>query len=568
MAAPSSDSVALDVSQGAAEAFSDTETEAEKWKRQERDRKRKSLDRLRTNPEWKRQERDRKQKSLKKARADPVKWNLHLQKDLAYQKKRYKDMTREDKDELNRKRRISRWIAKQKKLTTTAEETNETIENADDGEASNGLAEVSDEQSICLDDHEVGEAALTNDVTSTTIAKPPQRPNIPPRESDCFEIEREKEPANSNSVLPDVPIPEGLSDSTCDMIPESQVENCSTENPNVTEIADNNDKDPGETSESSASMREQEAPPFDSQDCNVLKKLLLAVIAECNGQSDGSISWNAVSVSESLSLPRDRIERMYDKFLAPLTITDLGFPSSVAFIKSIGGRLLSLQPNHSSLLETIARHPPSKQTFYPVSNGCRNIKYSTVDGAGFLALACQQKILQNCSTANLNGLDSWLAHEILKHVDKNLNPNIAKVQIKISFLKSTETKPQIPHIDFSWQFYDKCAIKPLIGFTPLSEAGMYLQIWGNDKVARIVFIPFGVLLFVPGDTIHGGGFRTSIEGNPRLHFYAFIGQDVELRYNNTYVERERDPDDHSLVSLAKSYQDSPDLKVLQEALFF
>jgi len=34
-----------------------------------------------------------------------------------------------------------------------------------------------------------------------------------------------------------------------------------------------------------------------------------------------------------------------------------------------------------------------------------------------------------------------------------------------------------------------------------------------------VFIPFGTILLLPGDTLHGGGFYTSeISHNQRLHF--------------------------------------------------
>jgi hypothetical protein len=78
-----------------------------------------------------------------------------------------------------------------------------------------------------------------------------------------------------------------------------------------------------------------------------------------------------------------------------------------------------------------------------------------------------------------------------------------------------------------------------IGFFPASETGMFIEVWpgrpgkhmykdkrtGIDErmPGTVVYIPYGVMLLVRGDTVHAGGMHCDTYnnpyGNPRLHLY-------------------------------------------------
>lgn len=62
-----------------------------------------------------------------------------------------------------------------------------------------------------------------------------------------------------------------------------------------------------------------------------------------------------------------------------------------------------------------------------------------------------------------------------------------------------------------------------IGFAPLDENGMYLEVWakGLQGVGTMMYIPFGMAIVLRGDTIHAGGFFTSGDGCPRMHMYLY-----------------------------------------------
>ena len=79
-----------------------------------------------------------------------------------------------------------------------------------------------------------------------------------------------------------------------------------------------------------------------------------------------------------------------------------------------------------------------------------------------------------------------------------------------------------------------------LAFTPLTKAGMFLQIWPQeDECGVVVFIPHGKLLLMPGSVLHGGGFLTcSIRHNLRMHFYIYLGRSRSrnIQQANEYSE--------------------------------
>lgn len=164
-----------------------------------------------------------------------------------------------------------------------------------------------------------------------------------------------------------------------------------------------------------------------------------------------------------------------------------------------------------------------------------------------------------------------------------------------SFLATESTTPQPPHVDFTWERLKQHGHNLRIGFFPLTQDGMFLQVWKRndnfqckDIQGEIIFIPFGTLLTLPSDTIHGGGFRTTPiicnneddsdndkynnashnhhinHGNLRFHLYIAYNeaQLSKTQTTNKYTE----PGDKT-KELADRYIDAPAMKELRELLF-
>jgi len=126
---------------------------------------------------------------------------------------------------------------------------------------------------------------------------------------------------------------------------------------------------------------------------------------------------------------------------------------------------------------------------------------------------------------------------ILECVDK---PHIKDFQYSTSFLCSClsstrDNIPQLAHMDLKSDIteaeFSSIQTKSMIGFTPINEDGMMILVWteGTPKKYRdqgqieednkreeeeiyvtpgqyFLYIPRGVFVALPGDTIHAGGF--------------------------------------------------------------
>ncbi|KAL3935718.1 MAG: hypothetical protein SGBAC_008819 [Bacillariaceae sp.] len=117
-----------------------------------------------------------------------------------------------------------------------------------------------------------------------------------------------------------------------------------------------------------------------------------------------------------------------------------------------------------------------------------------------------------------------------------------------SFLTTEHTIAQPPHVDYTWEILDIYSKEDLkVGFLPLTQDGMFLQVWPRDDTAKqvqghLIFIPFGKLLELPAHTIHGGGFRTTdtnkgLNGNLRFHLYIAKNKaHLPTHQTNKYTE--------------------------------
>jgi hypothetical protein len=120
-----------------------------------------------------------------------------------------------------------------------------------------------------------------------------------------------------------------------------------------------------------------------------------------------------------------------------------------------------------------------------------------------------------------------------------------------------KTTPQRSHHDFHHQVLKKYAGHLYIAFTPLTNDGYFIQVWPKDKPndVRLLYIPYGAILILPGDTLHGGGFCTSEKSmNLRFHLYIYVhGIIPDIALCNIYQDTDGTPYSHT-------YKDHPDLE--------
>ncbi|KAL3806744.1 hypothetical protein ACHAXA_000231 [Cyclostephanos tholiformis] len=118
---------------------------------------------------------------------------------------------------------------------------------------------------------------------------------------------------------------------------------------------------------------------------------------------------------------------------------------------------------------------------------------------------------------------------------------------------------QPAHMDCDYDILQTYGKKLYLSFFPLTQEGAFLQLWQdaivkvkskvetgwnsnhynendciNNIVERGVFIPYGKMLIVPSDTIHGGGFRRGMGRNLRFYLYiALEDNDTDIRGKGT-----------------------------------
>lgn len=170
-------------------------------------------------------------------------------------------------------------------------------------------------------------------------------------------------------------------------------------------------------------------------------------------------------------------------------------------------------------------------------------------------------------------MQEQLGLEHLGIPSKDLQSIVKSNQFLLSFMSTETTNPQPAHVDFTWEFLENNGDQIEIGFFPLTQDGMFLQIWPriddpNITVhGEIIYIPYGKLLTVSSSTIHGGGFRTTLDGfqhgNLRSHLYISKGNSYLGQFQtNKYTE----PFDRS-KELSERYVDSPILQELVDIFF-
>ena len=99
---------------------------------------------------------------------------------------------------------------------------------------------------------------------------------------------------------------------------------------------------------------------------------------------------------------------------------------------------------------------------------------------------------------------------------------------------------QNPHYDFKNEVLDKNGENMYLGFSPLTEDGMFLQVWTKEGYGKVLYIPLGELVILPSSTMHAGGFCSRAhEGNLRLHFYFYLNKVPSETHNTNVYSDER-----------------------------
>jgi len=250
----------------------------------------------------------------------------------------------------------------------------------------------------------------------------------------------------------------------------------------------------------------------------------------------------------------------------------------------------------SELLQELRKHAPGLNTMSTVADFNDNLFYHM-----------QQE----------RGLEHFpgIGHDTLRELEGALLQQAN--EYLGSFLTTKSSIPQPAHVDYPWEVLEKHAGDQSLklAFFPLTEEGMFLQIWphaagsgsgtmpGSSQAAadrsteklhavegEIVFIPYGKLLIVPASTIHGGGFRTTplpmplgreeidaaaaadrssssnntgSGGNLRFHLYiATKDASLPAHQTNKYTERF-----DKTKELSRRYVDSKHMQILLESFF-
>jgi len=122
--------------------------------------------------------------------------------------------------------------------------------------------------------------------------------------------------------------------------------------------------------------------------------------------------------------------------------------------------------------------------------------------------------------------------------NKKRTKNATTITYRGSFMQTETTIFQPAHVDYDWPILQQCKRKLHIAFFPLTHEGAFIQLWKEDDDqscskssnivnGTVVYIPYGKMLIVPSDTIHGGGFKRGMGGNLRFHLYIAVDDDDE-----------------------------------------
>ena len=222
-------------------------------------------------------------------------------------------------------------------------------------------------------------------------------------------------------------------------------------------------------------------------------------------------------------------QKFYDKhrvkqlLSSKLTFLMEGHTRSENMMESIGGKVASIPDNMDALLSDLRRNGD-----IAISNS----KWGKAETVLFREI-------------DKDGLKAKAVLGFKAIFESVLHATIPIANIHPSYLKTKVHLPQQQHTDFDLELlerenYNQDKIK--LAFTPLTKAGMFLQIWPRrNKPGHIIFVAYKKVLFLPCQALHGGGFLSCPSShNLRLHFYIYLEGTPLIKKTNIYSQQYMD----------------------------
>jgi len=226
-------------------------------------------------------------------------------------------------------------------------------------------------------------------------------------------------------------------------------------------------------------------------------------------------------------------------------------------LESFNGKICGTS---DSLIDELKRRSPKKFTA-KVGDFNDNLEYAMQNGRG---------LLSGDENRNDNEHFKKLIIDFESSLRIALDCGDKEISYQGSFLHTEKTMPQPAHVDFTWETLELQKENLFLAFFPLTRDGMFLQVWkevGSQEetsYGKVVFIPYGKMLILPSDTIHGGGFKSSYNGNLRYHLYIAIrGTSLPTFQNNKYTEKH-----NRGLDMSDRFKDALGLNELVGSIFY
>jgi len=264
---------------------------------------------------------------------------------------------------------------------------------------------------------------------------------------------------------------------------------------------------------------------------NVLDRLNVEVLIERCREVGNRGFIESDYYSEFKELETKALLRLVEKIESTIAIMDGENEISKALLKSFNGKICGVS---NALIDELKGRSPEKFTA-KVGDFNDNLEYAMQNGRG---------LLSGDEKNNHNQHFQQLVDDFESLLRAALDTDYSDIQYQGSFLHTETTMPQPAHVDFTWETLEFQKENLFLAFFPLTADGMFLQIW-NDVANRneisygkVVFIPYGKMLILPSDTVHGGGFKSSCNGNLRYHLYISTrNASLPPFQNNKYTEK-------------------------------
>ena len=258
----------------------------------------------------------------------------------------------------------------------------------------------------------------------------------------------------------------------------------------------------------------------------VLERFALYVASGCYDNTTRRVNWSHCCFGD-LDLDSKQLKTICSKYGIKQLQTKLIWlldddDHCEELMRSIGGRNVTIPQYLHRLLYDVCTTADVSVNNPNYWNNATSVKFASIE---------QPCLLDSVCRGFLPVFEEHLQDHLQNHPGIRLKPSV---------LKTPKHRIQERHTDFKRSILDEYPDELFLAFTPLTEAGMFLQIWPwEDERGVVVFVPHGKLLLMPGSVLHGGGFLTcSIRHNLRMHFYIYLGKSASrnIQQANEYSE--------------------------------